>query len=524
VNEAKRAAAPATVHDLISDLALAAGDRRAVWTERTGWLTFAEVDEWSARFGAWLIGRGTRPGDRVAVLSENRVEWIIAAVAAMRIGATVVALNTWHRRFELADVLGRARPRVVVMAARSRSVDFVAELRPLLEQSGSPDVVALDDADVTFGATSFSVAAAGGDVGTEVRRPEPSSIAMILFSSGSTAFPKGVILRHRDLIANGRAMGERLRLTADDRVWVATPLFFAYSSANALFTSWARGASVVLQDRFVGGEALDLMERAACTAMYALPSMVVDLDREDRARPRKLSALRTGTTIGPPGIVEAAMRLAPELCNGYGLTETYGNCCATECTDEPRLRATSQGKPLSGHEVRVVRPGTLSPVPTGERGEIEVRGRVAQGYWQDPLQTARAFTRDGWFRTGDVGSLDGDRNLFFLGRSREIVKVRGITVAPVEVETVLLQHPAIADAHVVGLTDGDGSTGDEVLGAVVVLRDGEEPITPTEVIAHCREWCARYKVPARVIVVRSDDLPLTPTGKVLKAALRGWFR
>ena len=207
---------------------------------------------------------------------------------------------------------------------------------------------------------------------------------------------------------------------------------------------------------------------------------------------------------------------ASELCNVYGATETYGNCAVTDAHDPREHRLTTQGFPLPGMEIRVVEPGTERSLPADSVGELRVRGRVTPGYYREPEQTRAAFDADGFFVTGDLGLIDGDGRIRFRGRIKEMIKTGGINVAPLEVESVLLTHPAVKQAYVVGLPDrGKG----EIAAAAIELREGTAA-TVEALTAFCRERLASYKVPARFVFRKADEFPRTATGKVQKPRLR----
>jgi fatty-acyl-CoA synthase len=345
----------------------------------------------------------------------------------------------------------------------------------------------------------------------------PSDPCFVLYTSGSTATPKGVLLTHGGVIANGFDIGERQRLTAADRVWLAVPLFWSFGSANALPAILTHGGSLALQESFEAGEALALLDGERCSVYYGMANMArAILEHPDRPR-RALAAMRTGLTIGLPEDIRMTMEAvrAPELCNVYGLTETYGNCAVTDAHDPVELRLTTQGLPLPGMEIRAVDPAGR-PLPVGEEGELRVRGYLTPGYYRDPEQTRAAFDGDGWLVTGDLGLVGEDGRVRFRGRLKELIKTAGANVAPLEVEAVLMSHPAVKQAYVVGVPDRARG---EVGVAAVELSEGAAA-TGEALAAFCRERLASYKVPARIVFRKADEFPRTATGKVQKPRLR----
>jgi fatty-acyl-CoA synthase len=362
----------------------------------------------------------------------------------------------------------------------------------------------------------LGVAVTDGELDAAQRAVSPDDVAYILYTSGTTSTPKGVQLRHGGLIENMWNIGERQHLTPADRMWMGISLFWSFGCANALLAVMTHGGTIVLQESFEAGAALALIERERCTVYYGTPNIALALtEHPDRAR-RDLSSLRTGAAIGPPPAMQLVMDLGVrEICNVYGLTETYGNCNVTDAHDPAEIRRTTVGRPLPGMEIRIVDRETRRPLPTGEVGEILVRGHLTPGYYKDPAKNAAAFDAEGFLLTGDLGAIGDDGRLRFRGRIKEMIKTGGINVAPLEVEEVLLGHPAVEQAYVVGLPD---ARKEEILAAVVVLREGHA-VEPEALRAFSRKALAAFKVPREFRLMRRDELPVTATGKVQKFRL-----
>jgi fatty-acyl-CoA synthase len=336
-----------------------------------------------------------------------------------------------------------------------------------------------------------------GELEAAQRTVKAEDVAYLLYTSGTTSTPKGVQLAHGGLVENMWNIGERQHLTPADRMWMGISLFWSFGCANALLAVMTHGGTIVLQETLEPGAALALIERERCTVYYGTPNIALALaEHPDRPR-RDLSSLRTGAAIGPPPAMQMVMDLGVrEICNVYGLTETYGNCNVTDAHDPAEIRRTTVGRPLPGMEIRIVDRETRRPLPTGEVGEILVRGYLTPGYY-------------------DLGAVGDDGRLRFRGRIKEMVKTGGINVAPLEVEEVLLGHPAVEQAHVVGLPD---ARKEEILAAVVVLRDGHA-VEPEALRAFCKQALAAFKVPQEFRLMRRDALPVTATGKVQKFRL-----
>ena len=525
-----------TLGDLLDEMA-AEHPHALALVSRHGQLSYAALQARVDDLARALMAAEVARGDRVAVLLPNRPEWVVAALAIARIGGIVSAISTFSTARELGWTLEHsgAVALITVSAFRGRAyLDALHDLCP--ELSGSTPgtlrserlpslrtAVSMDGQRVDGVFQPEDFLALGTGVGTAALRERqrsvsPSDVCYILYTSGSTAMPKGVTLAHGGVIENGFNIGERQHLTAADRLWLAVPLFWSFGSANALPAILTHGGCAVLQESFEPGEALELLERERCSVYYGMANMArAMLEHPDRRR-RRLDSMRTGLTIGLAEDIEMTMEAvgARELCNVYGSTETYGNCAVTDAHDPLALRLHTQGLPLPGMDIRVVDPETRQPLPAGEAGELCVGGHVTPGYFRAPELDAAAFDSEGYFLTGDLGLVGDDGRVRFRGRLREMIKTGGINVAPLEVEGVLLQHPDVKQAYVVGVPDRDK---DEVVVAALELHEGAGA-NAGAIVAFCRERLASYKVPVRLVFRKAEDFPRTPTGKIHKPGLR----
>jgi fatty-acyl-CoA synthase len=525
-----------TLGDLLDETARTRPDAEAV-IFRDRRLTYGALRAASDELARALLAAGVGRGDRVAVLLPNRPEWLLAAFASAKLGAITVGVSTFSAPREIAWTIEHCRPAAIVTMEAFRGRSYLEPLYSTCPElaTSSPGalrserlpelraVVCLGERahDGVYRLHDFVRRAAevrDDDLRAAQAAVRPADPCFILYTSGSTATPKGVILAHGGVIANGFDIGERMRLTAGDRVWLAVPLFWSFGSANALPALVTHGGSLVLQESFEPGEALALLDDEGCSVYYGMANMArAMLEHPDRRR-RALAAMRTGLTIGLPEDIEMTMEAvaAPELCNVYGSTETYGNCAVTHAHDDLALRLSTQGRPLPGMTIRVVDPESGAPLPAGEVGEFRVKGHVTPGYYNDIDHTRAAFDTDGYFVTGDFGVVGDDGRVRFRGRLKEMIKTAGMNVAPLEVEAVLLSHAAVKQAYVVGVPDRARG---EVVAAAVELHDGTAA-TAAALAAFCRARLAGYKVPSRFVFRKSDEFPRTPTGKVQKPRLR----
>ncbi len=524
-----------TLPDLLDEMvsryprreAIVAGEQR---------LTYAQFQEQVRQLAKGLLRLGVRRGDKVALLMGNRAEWLLVDFAVASLGATLVALSTWSTARELEYVLRHSDATTLILVDCFLRSDYMAMLAEICPELPSAALGGLRSQRlpelrrvVCLGERSYAgtyrfedlwdLCGAVADAELEAVRGQvdPADIAYILYTSGTTATPKGVQLQHYGLIENMFNIGERQHLTEADRLWLAVSLFWGLGCENALFAVMTHGGCIVLQEHFEPGEALRLMEREACTVYYGTPNMTQALF-EHRDRPRhNLRALRTGATIGSPQAIQMAIDLgATQICNVYGLTECYGNCSLTDAEDPLEVRLHTIGRPLPGVEIKIVDPATRRPLPTGGVGEICIRGYLTPGYYKDPEKNAAAFDQEGYLLSGDLGSFDGDGRLRFRGRIKDVVKTGGLNVSPLEVEEILMAHPKVDQAHVVGVPD---ERKEETLAAVVALKEGESA-SAEELRAFCLGRLAAFKVPQHFRFWKRGDFPLTATGKVQKVKLR----
>ena len=526
-----------TIPALLEEQAGKFGEREAI-VAGTQRLTYHALRAEVRRTAKGFIALGVQRGDHVAILMGNRVEWVLAFLALQQLGATTVGLNTWATPREMAYALAHAEVTCLIAVDQFRRNDYramIAGMQPrdtvLPRLRHTVWVAALDTAVSTTvqtpasteqGALSWEAMLALGQDITDERidaaghAVETDDVAMLLYTSGSTAAPKGILLQHGKWIQNAFEIGERQKVTQADRLWLAVSLFWSFGCVNALPNLLTHGGCVVLQEHFHAGEALSLIERERCTLMYGTPNMVQALV-EHADRPKyDLTSLRSGAMIGTPEQLMGAVHLgATQICNVYGLSETYGNCTVIDADEALDVRLQSVGKPLPGVSLRICHIETGEPIPAGEVGEIRVQGPLFSAYYKDEEKTRETFDAQGFFRTGDLGTVDTEGRLYYRGRLKEMVKSGGINIAPIEVEETLMRHPAVRSAYVIGVPD---PSLDEILVAIVILNP-TAVVTTEELTQFCKKELAAYKVPTRFRFATDAELPLTTTGKLQKMKL-----
>ncbi len=503
-----------TAFELLLEQAAAAPDRAAA-IDGAETVSFSGLADRARCLAQGMRDMGVRRGDRVGLLCDNRGEWLEVFFATNALGATLVPFSTWSTRSELEFLLADSAVSQLFSIENFGERDFLEDFDAIQVSGAAPALRGV----IAIGGEEYLALCSLPPLPYQAPGSGASAddTMVILYTSGSSSRPKAVPLDNFAAIENGFNIGERQGLRPGDRVLISVPLFWSYGAVNALPAVLSHGATMVLQGHFDAGGALDLIERHRCTGLYTLPGMTNALVSHPDFRPARTQSLRTGVTIGAPDdVIKAARELgASDICNIYGGTECYGNCCVTPHDWPLEKRAQCQGPPLPGVTLRITDPETRAELPAGEVGEIEVTGYLTRGYDGDSGRfNAEVFTPDGYYRTGDLGSLGPDGEMRFAGRRSEMIKRAGINVSPAEVEEILQQHEAVALAGVTGLEDAARG---EVIVAFVSARPGASVDTDA-LLAHCREHLSRYKVPDRLIV--TDALPLTVTGKLMRRELR----
>lgn len=518
-----------TVPELVCEWSSRTPNAPAIVPEVGSSISYSQLERMVRGIAESLTVRGIGRGSSVGLLAPNIAEWIPTALAVQSVGAQLAAFNTFVKPRELSFLLDHSQCSALVIADRVGRHSLLTTLQEVVPELWQADLRPFASERFPH-LTTVIVIGEEHPVGAEAWKDlvrEPGQIdlpvdghpsagddAVVVYTSGSTARPKAVPLTHFAMIENGYAIGERMNLTSQDRIWLGSPLFWSYGIANALMAAFTHGAALVLQAEYTPSAAVDLIHRERCTAAYLLPTMVQELaalPAKDRAR---LSTLETGLTIGSPNEVALAVELGVTgICNIYGSTEVYGNCCVTPRDMPLELRLNRQGPPLPGVEIRLTDPETGVPVTEGE-GMIEVRGYVTRGYIGEPELNEKTFTADGWYRSGDLGSLLEDGSLRFVARATDMIKTSGINVSPAEVESFLNTLDDVDGCLVVGTPD---QLRGEIVVALVRPTVGRE-VDPAAIIAACKKNIATYKVPARVVFV--DALPLTSTGKISRLEAR----
>ena len=484
-------------------------------------LTYRQLAERVDRLARGLIALGLDKGDRVGMWSPNNAEWVYIQFAAAKVGVVLVNINPAYQTEELRYALAQSGCRALVSATGFKSSNYSAmidEVRgslPSLEH-----VVLLDTPD-------WDALLAGGDLvsqGELAARSESLSNVdpiNIQYTSGTTGFPKGATLSHRNLLNNGYFLGLGFRYTGADRVCIPVPFYHCFGMVIGNLANLTHGTTTVLPaPSFDPLATLQTLETEGCTSVLGVPTMFIAMLSHPDFHSFDLSSLRTGMMAGSPCPVEVMKQCVDEMhmgevTIGYGMTETSPVSTQTSPDDPLDKRVATVGRVLPHIEIKVIDPVTGETVGLNEPGEFCTRGySVMLGYWNEPEMTADAIDVDGWMHSGDLAVMDDDQYASIVGRIKDMIIRGGENIYPREVEEFLYSHPDIVDVQVIGVPDE--KYGEELV-AWVRLRQGAS-LTRDDVVAFCKGRIAHFKLPRYVHV--ADEFPMTVTGKIQKYRMR----
>jgi fatty-acyl-CoA synthase len=504
--------------------------------------TFADYDALVDETAKGLIAMGIGAGEHVAIWATNWPQWPLLQLATARVGAVLVNINPAYRSHELAYALEQSDARALFLIDRFKSSDYFAILGEAIPELATSEhgkltaarfpqlrwVVSLPDEAAPGMATWDGVMAAGRRISDEElhareRAVDPEQAVNLQYTSGTTGFPKGVLLSHRNLLLNGFYVGAFQELRPDDRVCVPVPFYHCFGCVIGTLCCVVHGVTMLVPAEYFDPVAtLDCLEQERATSLYGVPTMFIAQLEDDTFAGRRLS-LRSGIMAGSPCPVEVMNRVvhdmgAEEMTIAYGLTEASPAITQTYVDDPVEVRVGTVGKPIPGVEVRLVDPESGRTLGEEKQGELCARGHnVMIGYYKMPEATHAAIDDDGWLHTGDLAIRDADGNYRITGRIKDMVIRGGENIYPREIEEFLYGHPKIEDVQVVGVADE--RLGEE-LCACIKLRDGTSA-DAEEIRAYCKGKLAHFKVPRYVEFV--DEFPLTVTGKVQKYRLREYM-
>ncbi|MFY9115343.1 MAG: AMP-binding protein [Dethiobacteria bacterium] len=501
--------------------------------------TYKEFQRRCNQVAKGLMALGIERGEHIAIMAPNLPEWVLLQFAAARIGAVLVTINTNYKLFELEYLLHHSDVTTLIFSEgikNSNYLEMIAELCPEIEESMPgwlvskrlPKLKKLVFIDSEPGAGVYSwtqMLALGEDISDEALMKRQQSldaddVINMQYTSGTTGFPKGVMLSHTNLVGNAISIGQCMNLGPDDRLCIPVPLFHCFGCVLGTLACITAGTAMVMLETFNPVAVMEAVARERCTALHGVPTMfIMELEVLEKEN-YDISSLRTGIMAGAPCPIELMRAVVDkmgmrEIVITYGQTESAPGITMTRTYDPLDVRVATVGKALGGVEVKIVDTETGEELPPGMRGEICARGyNVMRGYYKMPEATAAAIDGEGWLHTGDLGIMDEAGYLCVTGRINDMIIRGGENIYPREVEEFLHTHPQIKDVQVVGVPSA--KYGEEVM-AFIRLKEGAA-VTEKEILEFCEGKIAQYKIPAHIKFI--DAFPVTANGKVQKFKLR----
>ena len=509
-----------TIGQILEQAAYRHPDRAAI-VDESGELTFAALRRRARGIAKAVIAAGLEPGRRFAIWAPNVPDWVCVALAGQLAGGVLVPLNTRFKGREAGDIVRRSGARLAFAAGEFLGVDYAARLSeqrcPALDRIVRLSAPEGDQSLERF--IRYGNAVTDAALEQRIQAVRPTDLSDILYTSGTTGAPKGAMTTHGQNIAVFEEWSRAVGLCAEDRYLIVNPFFHSFGYKAGWLAALLRGATIYPETRFDAVRVLQQIERHRISLLPGPPTLFQSLLAHPATPGADLGSLRcavTGAASVPVQLVRDMKRKLGfgEVYTAYGLTESSGVVSLCRREDDFETIANTCGRAMRGVEIRIAgRDGAA--LPAGEPGEVRVRGfNVMQGYLDDPEATAAAITRDGWLKTGDIGVLDARGYLKITDRLKDMYISGGFNCYPAEIENLLLDHPAVAEAAVVGSPDERLG---EVGHAFLVRAPGSDP-DPGDVMAWARERMANFKVPRLITWV--DELPRNATGKVQKFRLR----
>lgn len=529
-----------TIGKLLEKTAEHAPEHEAVvYPDRGLRYTYLEFDRLCRHTAKGLMALGIQKGEHIAIWASNTPEWLTAQFAAAKIGAVLVTVNTNYQSAELEYVLKQSDATTLILMESYRDtsyIDILYELLPELKDSKPgrltsgrlpflKHIIVLGKArhpGMHLWDDMLEKAASVGEKELEERMDSlcEHDVINMQYTSGTTGFPKGVMLTHYNLVNNAANIAECMNLTAQDRMCIPVPFFHCFGCVLGNLACVSAGATMVPVQEFRPKEVLRAVEAEKCTALHGVPTMFIAEINDEDFPSYDLSSLRTGIMAGsncPTEVMKAVMDNMgiTEITIAYGQTESSPVITQTRVNDSLKRRVETVGRALPDIEVKIIDPDTLQEVERGRQGELCTRGyHVMKGYYKNPQATAAVIDDDGFLHTGDLAVMDDDGYCRITGRLKDMIIRGGENIYPREIEEFLYRHPKILDVQVVGVPD---ETFGEEVSAWVRLKSGE-CATAEELREYCKGKIARYKVPRYIAFV--DEFPMTASGKVQKFRLR----
>jgi fatty-acyl-CoA synthase len=510
-----------------------------VYPDRDLSFTYKEFDERVNQMAKGLLEIGIKKGDHVGIWAKNVPDWLTYMFATAKIGVVLVTVNTAYKSHELAYVLEQSDMKALAIIDGFQDVDYIQTLYELIPELKSHERGKLKSDKFPFldsiiylgqekhrGMYNTNEILLLGNHGNEEQFQDIKAsvkgdeVVNMQYTSGTTGFPKGVMLTHINILNNGYYIGERQKFTEKDRLCITVPLFHCFGIVLAVMAAYSHGATMVMVEVFDPLMVLAAVQKECCTALYGVPTMFIAEYSHPMFEMFDLSSLRTGIMAGSTPPIEAMKRVVndmnmKEITSVYGLTEGSPGFTQTSVDDPLIKRVETVGKPLPECEVKIVDPGTGETLGPNETGEICCKGyNVMKGYYKMPEKTREVIDEDGWLHSGDLATIDDEGYYSIVGRIKDMIIRGGENIYPREIEEFLYTMPGIRDVQVIGIPDEKYG---EIVGAFII-REEDADICEEDVRDYSLTKIARYKVPKKVFFV--DEFPLTASGKIQKFKLR----
>lgn len=501
--------------------------------------SYKEFDEETDRLAKAFIGIGIEKGEHVAIWSDNKREWLLSQFATGKMGAVLVTVNTNYQEKELEYLLEQSDATTLILGEEFKGTSYIDIIHAVCPQLKTAEkgkvqserlprfkrVIVMSENQFPGIFTwsefeSFAKKVSDQELESRLHKLHHDDVINMQYTSGTTGFPKGVMLTHMNIVNNAQIIGDFMKLTQEDRVCIPVPFFHCFGCVLGTLAAVTHGSTMVLVEQFEPKRVLQAVQDEKCTALHGVPTMfIAELNHPDYSQ-FDTSSLRTGIMAGSPCPIEVMKKViedmgANEITICYGLTEASPVITQTKADDEIEKRVSTVGKPHPHVEVKVIDPATGEEVGQGIPGELCTRGYlIMKGYYKNDEATQAAIDNEGWLHTGDIAIMDSDGYIEITGRIKDMVIRGGENVYPREIEEFLYQHPQIQDVQVVGVPDP--KYGEELM-AWIIPKDNTE-LNVDEVRDYCKGKISHHKIPKYIEI--TDTYPMTASGKIQKYLLR----
>lgn len=508
------------------------------YTDRNYFRTWKELNDEADLIARGMMSLGVKKGDHVAIWATNTPEWILTLFAAAKIGAVLVTVNTNFKIFELEYLLRQSDTKLLVMIGGFKNNDYVATVNELLPElkttSGEIESehlpflkrVVFAGKETPEGMLNFEdLKILGGDFPVEIYEENKKTlnthdVVNMQYTSGTTGFPKGVMLTHYNILNNGKTIGDGMKFTKNDKLCITVPFFHCFGLVLAMMACITHGTTMVPVERYSPVPVMNAISVEKCTAVHGVPTMFIAMLEHAQFNNFDFSSLRTGIMAGSPCPIEAMKKVIDkmnmrEIVIVFGQTEASPGCTMTTTSDSIDKRVNTVGRAFPGVECKIIDPESGEELPINTPGEFCARGyNIMKGYYKMPEATAQAIDKDGWLHTGDLCTVDEDGYYKVVGRIKDMIIRGGENIYPKEIEECLYTCDKVSDVQVIGVPSE--AYGEEVM-ACVILKEGEE-MTEEEVKEFVGARMAKHKVPRYVRFV--DSFPTNAAGKIQKFKMR----